>query len=41
MKVAESEQKKLNSLLGEALAIRAYAYWNIVRFYCRKLWVWV
>ena len=33
MKVAESEQKKLNSLLGEALAIRAYAYWNIVRFY--------
>ena len=33
MKVSESEQFKLNSLLGEALAIRAYAYWNIVRFY--------
>lgn len=33
MKVSESEQPKLNSLLGEALAIRAYAYWNIVRFY--------
>lgn len=32
MKVSESEQPKLNSLLGEALAIRAYAYWNIVRF---------
>ena len=29
----ESEQKKINSLLGEALAIRAYAYWNLVRFY--------
>lgn len=34
MKAAsDSEQKKLNSLLGEALAIRAYAYWNLVRFY--------
>ncbi len=29
----ESEQKKIDGLLGEALAIRAYAYWNIVRFY--------
>lgn len=29
----ESEQKKLDGLLGEALAVRAYAYWNIVRFY--------
>jgi len=29
----ESEQAKVNSLLGEAYAIRAYAYWNIVRFY--------
>ena len=33
MSVSESEQTKLNGLLGEALAIRAYAYWNIVRFY--------
>ena len=33
MSVDESEQVKLNGLLGEALAIRAYAYWNIVRFY--------
>ncbi|NDV83679.1 RagB/SusD family nutrient uptake outer membrane protein [Bacteroides sp. 51] len=30
---SETEEKKLNSLLGEAYAIRAYAYWNIVRFY--------
>lgn len=30
---SEADQKKLNGLLGEALAIRAYAYWNIVRFY--------
>ncbi len=30
---SESEQTKVNSLLGEAYAIRAYAYWNIVRFY--------
>lgn len=30
---SEAEQKKLDGLLGEALAIRAYAYWNIVRFY--------
>lgn len=29
----EAEQKQINALLGEALAIRAYAYWNIVRFY--------
>nr|WP_302829795.1 RagB/SusD family nutrient uptake outer membrane protein [uncultured Bacteroides sp.] len=29
----DSEQKKIDGLLGEALAIRAYAYWNIVRFY--------
>ena len=33
MSVSESEQTKVNSLLGEAYAIRAYAYWNIVRFY--------
>ncbi|NMA74051.1 MAG: RagB/SusD family nutrient uptake outer membrane protein [Bacteroidales bacterium] len=30
---SESEQKKINSLLGESYAIRAYAYWNLVRFY--------
>lgn len=29
----DSEQKKINMLLGEAYAIRAYAYWNIVRFF--------
>lgn len=29
----EKEQKKINSLLGESLAVRAYAYWNLVRFY--------
>lgn len=33
MSVSESEQKKVDALLGEALAIRAFAYWNIVRFY--------
>lgn len=33
MSVDESEQAKVNALLGESLAIRAYAYWNIVRFY--------
>ncbi|MDU1905876.1 MAG: RagB/SusD family nutrient uptake outer membrane protein [Dysgonomonas sp.] len=33
MSVSESEQAKVNSLLGEAYAVRAYAYWNIVRFY--------
>ena len=31
--VSEGEQTKLNGLLGEAFAIRAYAYWCIVRFY--------
>lgn len=30
---SESEQKKINSLLGEALAIRAMNYWNLVRFF--------
>lgn len=30
---SESEQKKIDMLLGESYAIRAYAYWNIVRFY--------
>lgn len=29
----EADKKKLNALLGEALAVRAFAYWNIVRFY--------
>lgn len=33
MSISESEQPKVNSLLGEAYAVRAYAYWNIVRFY--------
>lgn len=33
MNVSEGEQTKLNGLLGEAFAIRAYAYWCIVRFY--------
>ncbi|MDO4164700.1 MAG: RagB/SusD family nutrient uptake outer membrane protein [Bacteroides sp.] len=33
MSVSESEQETVNALLGEALAIRAYAYWNIVRWY--------
>lgn len=33
MSVGESEQAKVNALLGESLAVRAYAYWNIVRFY--------
>lgn len=33
MSVSGGEQAKVNELLGEALAIRAYAYWNIVRFY--------
>ena len=33
MSVSESEKTKVNSLLGEAYALRAYAYWNIVRFY--------
>ena len=30
---SESEQKKINSLLGEALAIRAMNYWNLIRFF--------
>ena len=30
---SESEQKKINALLGESLAVRAYAYWNIVRYF--------
>lgn len=30
---SDAEKKKLDALLGEALAVRAYAYWNIVRFY--------
>lgn len=30
---SDAEQKKINSLLGESLAIRAYAYWNLVRFF--------
>ncbi len=30
---SDSEQKKIDALLGESLAVRAYAYWNIVRFY--------
>ncbi len=29
----ESEQKKIDALLGESLAVRAYAYWNLVRFF--------
>ena len=33
MNVSDGEKKKVDALLGEALAIRAYAYWNIVRFY--------
>lgn len=33
MSVSESEKGKVNALLGEALAIRAYAYWNLIRFY--------
>ena len=33
MSVGEGEVAKRDMLLGEALAIRAYAYWNLVRFY--------
>lgn len=33
MAVGESEQAEVDALLGESYAIRAYAYWNIVRFY--------
>lgn len=29
----DSEKKHLDGLMGEALAVRAYAYWNLVRFY--------
>jgi hypothetical protein len=29
----DAEQKKIDALLGESLAIRAYAYWNLVRFF--------
>ncbi len=29
----DADRKKLDALLGEALAVRAFAYWNIVRFY--------
>lgn len=30
---SDAEQHKINALLGESLAIRAYAYWNLVRFF--------
>ncbi len=30
---SDADQKKINALLGESLAIRAYAYWNLVRFF--------
>ncbi|MCD8291427.1 MAG: RagB/SusD family nutrient uptake outer membrane protein, partial [Prevotella sp.] len=33
MSISESEQTTVNALLGESLAIRAYAYWNLVRWY--------
>lgn len=33
LSVSESEQAKKNQLLGEAYATRAYAYWNLVRWY--------
>ena len=33
MTVSDGDTKKRDMLLGEALAIRAYAYWNLVRFY--------
>lgn len=33
MSVADADKQKLDGLLGEALAMRAYAYWCIVRFY--------
>ncbi len=29
----EADRKHLDGLMGEALAVRAYAYWNLVRFY--------
>lgn len=33
MAVGDGDAAKRDMLLGEALAIRAYAYWNLVRFY--------
>ncbi len=33
MSVSESEQVQVDGLLGEALAIRAYAYWCLLRWY--------
>ncbi len=33
MSVSASEQDKVNALLGEALALRSYAYWNLLRYY--------
>ncbi|MCF0244694.1 MAG: RagB/SusD family nutrient uptake outer membrane protein [Bacteroidaceae bacterium] len=33
MSGTDEEKVKINGLLGESLAIRAYAYWNLVRFY--------
>lgn len=33
MSVSGTDEKKRDALLGEALAVRAYAYWNLVRFY--------
>lgn len=30
---SENDKKKINALLGESLAVRAYAYWNLVRFF--------
>lgn len=33
MKISEMERPQVDALLGEALAIRAYAYWNLLRYY--------
>ena len=30
---SDSEQKKINQLLGESLAVRAMDYWNLIRFF--------
>lgn len=30
---SEADRIHVNGLMGEALAVRAYAYWNLVRFY--------
>ena len=30
---SDADKKHLDGLMGEALAVRAYAYWNLVRFY--------